>query len=80
MALTDTQKAQIRFMVSQNPTIDNMERIAGLTDKAVLEEVETFKSTICPRLEQEKAMLEQQAANTQIILANTNTLIELMAQ
>jgi hypothetical protein len=41
--LTEIQKKQIRLMVSKNPTVENMERVALLSDVDVLAELELFK-------------------------------------
>ena len=41
--LTEIQKKQIRLMVSKNPTVENMERVALLSDIDVLAELEEFK-------------------------------------
>lgn len=61
MSLTDTQKSQIRYMVSCNPTVENMSRIGALTDGEVLSELETFKVERLPLLEQEKQNIQNEA-------------------
>lgn len=78
MSLTDTQKEQIRFMVSFNPTPENMARIGSLTDEEVLAEITAFKAERLPLLKQEKdyTLQELDGATTRLNLIKSK--IELL--
>jgi hypothetical protein len=78
MSLTDIQKQQIRLMVSCNPTVANMERIAGLNDEAVLAELETFKTNKLVQLAQEKTVVENEVTNCTSRLSAINDKITLL--
>jgi hypothetical protein len=69
--LTEIEKRQIRYMVSCNPTIENMERIGSLTDTEVLAELEVFKSN-------ELFNIEQQINETNQTLDYVNTRMEVL--
>ncbi len=78
MSLTDVQKSKIRYMTSCNPTIENMSRIASLSDEEVLIEVDNFVTTRLPLLRQEKAAIEQEIQDCTVRLNTLNELIDLL--
>lgn len=68
--LTDKQKHQIRLMVSSNPTVENMERVALLSDNEVLAELDVFISDKLTKINEEETMLTNDIAFLTDKLAN----------
>ena len=80
MSLTDIQKSKIRYMTSCNPTIENMARVAELSDEEVLIEVNNFVATRLPLLQQEKNSIEQLLNENINNLEQINLLLNLLEQ
>lgn len=78
MSLTEIQKRQIRYMVSCNPTTDNMERIAALSDIDVLAELEGFKIHTIPLLQQQLTDINEEYSNNISHLNSIDNLIQLL--
>lgn len=78
MALSDKQKKQIRYMVSCNPTIENMERISLMNDSDVLFELEIFINSKLESLREEKTQTEHQLNNSTFLLENISNNISLL--
>lgn len=78
MALTAKQKRQIRHMIIDNPTIENMERIAALSDSEVINLLTDWKTAFKKRMT-ERLALQQIEEDRQLALktAITTTLTEL---
>lgn len=76
--LTDKQRQQIRIMVSHNPTIGNMARVANLSDVEVLAELDSFKITELEQLQQNKINMLQENSSITDRLNKINELIEIL--
>ena len=78
MNLTQAQLNQIRYYVSCNPTILNMERVGRLSDEEILSELESFKETKLEQLYREQEQVNLEINSNTIRLANINKFIELL--
>lgn len=80
MSLTNKQKEQIRYMVSCNPSIENMGRTALLSDEDVVAELAEFISVKIPQLQEDLQYSQDNIGYAESRIVDISSKINLLSE